>query len=74
MTRLALGALLGAVHLEPHPETGKRVRITVAHLNHIRTDDRASNLLAVCEKHHFNHDRPQNAAKAAETRRLRRRS
>jgi hypothetical protein len=47
----------GAENYKPHPETGSRVVLTVAHINHIPEDCREENLAALCQKCHLNHDR-----------------
>lgn len=49
----------GAENYKPHPETGSRVILTIAHLDHDPenwevADDR---LMALCQKHHFSYDR-----------------
>jgi hypothetical protein len=59
----------------PHPETGSRVVLTVAHMNHRPQDcgDRA-NLKALCQKCHLNYDRHIHMRNSAETRRKRMRT
>lgn len=42
----------GAENHRPHPVTGSRVVLTVAHLNHDPADNRESNLAALCQKCH----------------------
>lgn len=44
----------------PHPVTGKKVVLTVAHLDRDRTNNRFHNLAALCQRCHLNYDRPQN--------------
>lgn len=39
-----------------HPETGSRVVLTIAHLNHDIHDNRPENLAALCQKCHNTHD------------------
>lgn len=60
----------GAVNHEPHPETGSRVVLTIAHLdhdakNHAVADDR---LASLCQRCHLNYDREHHMAKAREAR------
>ena len=61
----------GARNHEPHPETGKRVVLTVAHLGIAkpdgtpgnrddRMDCRPENLAALCQRCHLNYDRDYN--------------
>ena len=58
-----------AEHGKPHPDTGSKVVLTVAHLNHNKRDNRGRNLAALCQRCHLNHDRHIHIRKAAETRR-----
>lgn len=57
-------ALLGAVarcyarNGRPHPVTGSRVVLTVAHLDHALTDHSDGNLAAMCQACHLAYDRP----------------
>jgi hypothetical protein len=46
----------GAANYEPHPETGSRVVLTTAHINHDPTDNRDENLASLCNKCHNGHD------------------
>jgi 5-methylcytosine-specific restriction endonuclease McrA len=55
---------------EPHPITGSRVILTVAHLNHDPADSRDENLMAMCQRCHLRYD----AAHHASTRRGRTRA
>lgn len=50
----------GAPNYDPHPETGSKVVLTVAHLNHNPMDSREENLKALCQRCHFRHDRQRN--------------
>lgn len=50
----------GAENYKPHPDTGSRVILTVAHLNHDIRDNRPENLKALCQRCHLNHDRRHN--------------
>ena len=73
----------GASHGRPHPVTGSRVVLTVAHLGaplpdgtpgnkRDKMDVRAENLAALCQRCHLNYDRDEHLANAAATRRRRR--
>jgi len=64
----------GAPNGEPHPVTGSRVVLTVAHLGIARADGapgdkedkqdcRPANLAALCQRCHLNYDRPEILAK-----------
>jgi len=57
-----------AANGEPHPRTGSKVVLTIAHLNHDPTDNRPENLSALCQACHLGHD----LSLHAENRRLRR--
>ncbi len=50
----------GAANWEPHPETGSRVVLAVAHLDQDRKNNRFWNLKAMCQVCHFAHDRKAN--------------
>lgn len=54
-----------AAHGQPHPVTGSRVVLTVAHLNHRPEDCDDANLRAMCQRCHLTYD----AAHHADTRR-----
>lgn len=62
----------GAVNYQPHPETGKRVVLTVAHLNHTPMDCSDENLAALCAPCHLRYDARHHAVNAAATRRRKR--
>lgn len=51
--------------------SGVRVVLTIAHLDQDPSNNDASNLQALCQRCHLNHDRPFNVPKQAETRRRR---
>ena len=52
-----------AVHGKPHPITGSRVILTVAHvLNDDPADVRPANLAALCQRCHNRHDIPARVA------------
>lgn len=53
---------------DPHPVTGSRVVLTVAHMDHDRTNNDKQNLRALCQRCHLTHDAQQHV----ETRRARR--
>ena len=42
---------------QPHPKTGSKVILTVAHLDRDRNHNRFANLAALCQRCHLNHDR-----------------
>lgn len=56
---------------EPHPVTGSRVVLTVAHLDHTPENCDDLNLLAMCQRCHLNYDRPRHLVNARENRRRR---
>lgn len=59
----------GAENYQPHPVTGSRVVLTVAHLNHDPRDVSDENLAALCQRCHLTYDAKEHAAHARETRR-----
>jgi 5-methylcytosine-specific restriction endonuclease McrA len=62
----------GAENYEPHPVTGSRVVLTVAHLDHDITHNDPANLAALCQRCHLTYDAGLHAQHAAETRRRKR--
>ena len=52
----------GAHNHQPHPVTGSKVVLTVAHLNHDPSDNRDENLKAMCQRCHNSYDAPVRAA------------
>ena len=53
----------GAGNGQPHPETGSKVVLTVAHiLNDEPEDCRPANLAALCQRCHNRHDMPSRRA------------
>lgn len=40
-----------------------KIIITIAHLNHIKEDNRPENLAALCQRCHLNYDRPRHVEK-----------
>ena len=61
-----------AVNGEPHPATGSRVVLTVAHLDHQPGNDDMGNLRAWCQRCHLTYDAQHHAQNARRTRRNRR--
>lgn len=45
----------------PHPTTGARVVLTIAHLDHDPTNNEPGNLRAWCQKCHNTYDAPERA-------------
>lgn len=54
--------LCGAENYQPHPVTGSKVILTVAHMDHDKTNNRFWNLKALCQRCHLGHDIKQHAA------------
>ena len=52
----------------PHPETGSRVVLTVAHLDHQPENCARSNLRAWCQRCHLNYDKQHHTQTAYATR------
>jgi len=48
----------------PHPETGSRVVLTIAHLDHDPTNNDPANLRALCQRCHNTHDSAHRRANA----------
>lgn len=46
-----------AANYKPHPVTGSRVVLTIAHLDHVPENCEPSNLRAWCQRCHLNYDR-----------------
>lgn len=61
-----------AGNYEPHPETGSKVVLTIAHLDHTPENSDPDNLRALCQRCHLNYDRHLHAANAARTRETKR--
>ena len=53
---------------EPHPETGSRVVLTVAHLDHTPENCEPENLKAMCQRCHLTYDAKHHKRTAYETR------
>lgn len=62
----------GAVNYQPHPITGSRVMLTVAHIDHNTQNNDDGNLAALCQRCHLRHDIDQHVKNAALTRRQKR--
>lgn len=65
------GARCAAVNYQPHPETGSRVVLTTAHLDHDTTHNDLSNLRHLCQRCHLRMDAALHARNAMATRRRR---
>lgn len=49
----------GCENYQPHPDTGSKVILTVAHIDQDINNNSFFNLAALCQKCHLNHDRSQ---------------
>jgi len=58
----------GAENYKPHPVTGSRVILTVAHWNHDKMDVRDENLAALCQRCHLSYDHDRHVRNARATR------
>lgn len=58
-----------AVNYEPHPETGSKVVLTIAHLDHTPENNEPENLKAWCQRCHLNYDKLHHMESSAKTRR-----
>lgn len=47
-----------AENYKPHPVTGSKVVLTVAHIDHDKKNNRFDNLAALCQRCHLKHDLP----------------
>jgi len=63
-----------AANGEPHPQTGSRVVLTVAHLDHTPENCDPENLKAMCQRCHLVYDAKHHARNAAATLRAKRAS
>lgn len=52
----------GALNYQPHPVTGSKVVLTIAHLDHTPENCDQNNLRAWCQKCHNSYDAPHRAA------------
>jgi hypothetical protein len=59
-----------AANAEPHPETGSRVVLTIAHMDQDPSHNAPGNLRALCQRCHNAWDRPHRAVNASITRKL----
>lgn len=50
-----------AANYKPHPETGSRVVLTIAHLDHVPENCTDENLRAWCQRCHLNYDAKHHA-------------
>jgi hypothetical protein len=57
-----------ALHGHPHPVTGSKVVVTVAHLDHDPRNSDDANLRVWCQRCHLTYDAAHHAANAAATR------
>ena len=57
-----------AVNGQPHPVTGSRVVLTVAHLDHTPENNADDNLRAMCQRCHLAYDREEHQRSREETR------
>lgn len=62
------GSPCRAINGQPSATTGKKVVLTVAHLDHIPENCDPANLLAMCQRCHLAYDREHHAETAAATR------
>ena len=59
----------GAENYKPHPHTGSKVILTVAHIFDKRPENCAlDNLAALCQRCHLNHDRKEHLEKQKQNR------
>ena len=58
-----------AANGEPHPETGSKVVLTTAHLDHVTENCDLANLRHWCQRCHLVYDGPHHAASRAERKR-----
>lgn len=58
-----------AEHGRAHPDTGSKVVLTVAHLDHDIKNNADDNLRAMCQRCHLSYDAEHHARNAARTRR-----
>lgn len=62
----------GAQNYAPHPVTGSKVVLTVAHLDHDTTHNSDDNLKALCQRCHLAYDAKMHAVNSAKTRKQKR--
>lgn len=61
----------GAENYKPHPDTGSKVVLTVAHMDHNPQNCAEDNLKALCQHCHLTYDAKHHAQSAKQTRRQR---
>lgn len=57
---------------KPHPVTGSKVVLTIAHMDHNEQHNDPANLKALCQRCHLTHDAQQHAENAKRTARAKR--
>lgn len=57
-----------AANAEPHPVTGSKVVLTVAHLDHTPENCADENLMAMCQRCHLTYDAAHHAANSRKRR------
>jgi hypothetical protein len=57
-----------AENYQPHPVTGSKVVLTIAHLDHDETGDDPARLRAMCQRCHLTYDAQHHAKNARQTR------
>lgn len=57
-----------AVNREPHPETGSKVVLTIAHMDQDVANNEDDNLRALCQRCHLKWDHEQHQRNARQTR------
>jgi 5-methylcytosine-specific restriction endonuclease McrA len=57
----------GAANRAPHPVTGSKVVLTVAHLDHVPENCAPDNLRALCQRCHLAYDREHHRVTRAES-------
>lgn len=62
-------ARCGAKNGAPHPRTGSKVVLTVAHLDHTPENCADDNLMAMCQQHHLRYDLEHHAKTRAANKR-----
>lgn len=63
LARAALSCeFCGATQYGPHPRTGKRVVLTIAHLDHTPENNAPENLRALCQPCHLTYDAKEHAS------------
>lgn len=68
LSRRGAGRICGAFDGNPHPITGSKVILTVAHLDHTPENCDPANLMAMCQACHLSYDADHHAETARATR------